>query len=128
MIKSAEEFKEIYDLATGEERDRLKEPADDAVWLDIIHKYPELEIEILNNHTISSKVLERLASSKDPDVRFDVASKRRNTRETFELLARDPVTSVRHCVACNAKTPREILIMLASDSAEAVAQSAIKRL
>ncbi|MGH2434611.1 hypothetical protein VXM67_13115 [Pseudomonas sp. Rh2] len=82
----------------------------------------------MNNHTISSVVLESLAASADPDVRFDVAMKRRITRKTFETLAEDPIASMRHCIACNAKVPRDILEILAFDRSDSVARAAKKRL
>lgn len=42
MIRAADEFKCIFDSAQGEERERVKKEADDAVWLEVVEKYPDL--------------------------------------------------------------------------------------
>lgn len=128
MINSAEEFWRLFHSSKPEDRLRLKEPAADDIWLDVVRRYPEMEVEVIKNHTISGVVLEALARSRDPDIRFEVAMKRRNTRRAFELLAEDDDASVRHRVACNPKTPADILRRLSLDFDEQVSLAAKKRI
>lgn len=94
---------------------RLREPATDDIWLDLIKYHENLHLFIALNKSLSSEVLFYLAKSKDENVRWQVACKRKLNYETFYLLSRDDDPSIRERIALNPKTPSSILEFLAND-------------
>ena len=128
MITSAEDFKRYVESENEDENAKAFDPAPDEVWFDVLLKYPELSRDVVFNHTISLKVLERLCLCEDMHVRWEIAIKRRLNRAIFEQLACDKSVIVRHRIACNPKVPEDILAQLAGDEDPIVSEAARKRL
>lgn len=127
LIKSAEEFKELWEQYEDSPHFPIVEVESDQVWLDVLEKYPHYDYFVVQ-YFVSPVVMAKLAYSQDADVRYRVASARRILPETFELLSKDKISSVRHEIAGNAKCPKEILVRLSRDSDEDVAEFAQKKL
>lgn len=129
MMHSAEEF---VRLRTSEDpaeyRRAAAEPASDAVWLDVVERYPELRSWVAHNKTVPANVLERLAGDPDPDVRRMVAAKRRLDPALISRLADDADDRVRHAVVCNSSCPPHVLRHLSNDRWSTVADEARSRL
>lgn len=121
MINSAKEF---IDLRQDNDPRATHDLAHEAVWLDVIRKYPDYKEWVVHNKTIPLSILRLLAKDSDARVRSVVAMKRKCDKEVFELLARDSDEEVRHQVARNKKTPRHILDWLRNDSSPLVAEAA----
>ncbi len=129
MIRSAQEF---YRLRTSSEpKDYTRaasEPAEEAVWLDVIESYPEMRFWAAQNKTVPLSVLRMLARDEDSRVRSMVAMKRKLDEDSFVLLASDRDAGVRHHVACNPKTPIVVLQRLSQDPEPFVAVRALENL
>jgi hypothetical protein len=129
MIRSADEFQRLRTSSKPEEYGRAAtEAADEAVWLDVLEKYPDMRFWVAQNKTVPLGVLRLLASDEDPRVRSMVAMKRTLDPEAFALLVRDEDVRVRHRVACNPKAPTEVLHQLSKDVDRYVAAAATERL
>lgn len=90
MIKSSAEFVRLRDSERAEEYQRAaNEEAPDAVWLEIISRYPSMRTWVAHNKTIPLDILRLLATDKSPTVRSAVASKRKLDAKLFEQLAQD---------------------------------------
>ena len=87
--------------------------AEEAVWLEVIERYPDMREWVIHNKTVPLSILGLLA--QDPELRPSVASKRKLSQEMFEAFGRDPDADVRYSVAHNAKAPRQVLEALAND-------------
>jgi hypothetical protein len=125
MIATADEFVRLR--GKNDER-ATRDAAPEAVWMDIIRKYPDMRVWVAHNKTVPASVLEVLASDSDPDVRLVVAMKRKCEPAILELLARDTDERVRERVVFNAKTPVPVLEILAKDPSERIADAATVRL
>ncbi|WP_175746628.1 hypothetical protein [Burkholderia pyrrocinia] len=128
MIHDADEFKRYSQSDDDEEFSRIYDSAEDVIWLDILEKYPDLSFYVVQNHTISERILDQLSLSEDRGVRWEVATKRRISRIIFERLSRDADAGVRQRIACNPKVPDDILIFLSVDLDELVSEFAKERL
>jgi hypothetical protein len=129
MIRSAEEFLHLRNSEQPEEYGRAAtEPANEAVWREIIETYPDMRIWVAHNKTVPLATLRMLAKDDNDRVRHMVASKRKLDMALFMDLARDPDESVRHRVAANAKAPADVLRYLSNDESPFVAAAAAQRL
>lgn len=129
MIRSAEEFVALRTSSERPEYHRAAhEDAPEAVWRDVIARFPEMRIWVAQNKTVPLAILEVLADDVDERVRLMVAQKRKLSRKLFELLAGDAAASVRRAVAFNASAPADLLARLAADPDPAVADAARSRL
>jgi hypothetical protein len=129
MIESADEF---VRLRTSDDRELYRratsDSAPEAVWLEVIGRYPEMKQWVAHNKTVPLTILELLADDLDPNVRHAVAQKRKLTLKLFAKLAEDSDETVRQRIACNAKVPMAILTQLVDDNSEIVASVARERL
>lgn len=129
MITSAEEF---VALRTSDDQDRYLQAAHDtapeAVWLDVITRFPDMREWVAHNKTVPLSILVILANDTDSRVRDMVAMKRKAGPVLLEKLARDPDGGARHSVACNRKTPVSVLHILAHDQETFIAETAKRRL
>jgi hypothetical protein len=129
MITSAEEFVRLRNSDEIELYTRAAhDSAPEEVWLDVIHRYPEMKKLVAHNKTVPHSILRILATDTDSDVRSMVARKRKAEWAILEALANDPCESVRTAIATNKKTPAYILQRLADDPCEYIAKVARKRL
>ncbi|MGC4060019.1 MAG: hypothetical protein QM749_03850 [Aquabacterium sp.] len=129
MIHSADEF---VRLRTSDHREEYLLAAEDdaplTVWLDVIHRFPEMREWVVHNKTVPLEVLELLARDEARKVRAVVADKKKLSLELFELLSCDPDEVVRQRIAYNRKAPIEVLKRLAGDQVELVRSAAQKQL
>jgi hypothetical protein len=129
MIRSAEEFRRLRRSDKPEEYGRAaSEPADEAVWREVIHSYPDMRVWVAHNKAVPLEILRILAKDDDVRVRSMVARKRKLDKALFMDLAHDRDESVRHSVACNGKAPAEVLRYLSKDEHRFVAEAATRRL
>jgi hypothetical protein len=125
MIGSAEEFIRLREM--NDER-ATHDDAPDAVWVEILDRFPAMREWVLHNKTVPVDVLRRLAQDPDSNVRYAVAIKRKCPPDLMEQLAHDPDESVRYGVVFNAKAPTSVLRVLTHDTSARVANKAIDRL
>jgi hypothetical protein len=129
MINSAQEFVRLRTSEDPQEYLRAaNEAASEAVWLEIIAKYPEMRVWVAHNKTISASILQILANDPDPSVRGMVARKRKLDISLIEKLAYDRDDAVRAAIAHNPKTPDTILRALVDDPWDEIARVAERRL
>lgn len=129
MIKTAEEFVRLRLSDLMEEYSRsADDSAPEEVWLEVIHKYPEMRKWVAHNKTVSQKILKLLAVDLDSNVRSMVATRRKAGEEILRKLAFDPDESVRLDVAANPKVTKEILLELLNDEWEEIVELARERL
>ncbi|MBV6290162.1 hypothetical protein [Pseudomonas aegrilactucae] len=125
MIDSAEKFIHLVDSATASDNSRaIIESASDDIWRDVANKYPDYEIYILQNRTISLDVLQHLSESDNWKTRRNIAMKRRSGEKILSKLSYDEHPIVRQAVAANKKAPHEDLKRLCSDIDERVSRVA----
>ena len=66
MISSAEEFLKLRTSEIKEEQDRASLGcADNNIWLEIIHNYPDYKFWVVHNKTIPIDILEQLAEDEN---------------------------------------------------------------
>jgi hypothetical protein len=100
VIESAEEFVRLRSSEDPEEYGLAAiEPAPEAVWLEVIARFPEMRPWVAHNKTVPLSILKILADDEDADVRAAVASKRKLSDELFIRLARDTDEGVRARIA-----------------------------
>jgi hypothetical protein len=129
MITSAEEFMQLRLSAEPDEyRRAATEEAPEAVWLDLIERFPEMREWAALNKTLPENVLWKLVRDEDRRVRFQVAMRRRLTEDMFSVLASDEDDGVRSRVCWNKRAPQPILERLAKDNSPMVAEAARRRL
>jgi hypothetical protein len=129
MIESVDEFVRLRASENPDDYDRAaNEEAPEAIWLEVVDRFPDMRSWVAHNKTVPLAVLKLLAKDEDPNVRFTVAGKRKLDDALFRDLARDDDETVRHRVAMNAKTPRDLVGLLCRDKARSVAEAARKRL
>jgi hypothetical protein len=121
VIESAEEF---VVLRTSDKEDEYlraaSEAASDAVWFEVIDRYPDMRQWVAHNKTTSAAVMERLAADSDPIVRYRVAMSNRAEPAVLRVLANDPDESVRAGVARHRRAPADVLDTLRHDSSAIV--------
>jgi hypothetical protein len=129
MIDSAEEFMRLRWSEDPEEYGRAAhEPAPIEVWEEVVERFPEARIWVVDNKTVPLAILDRLVSDPDPDVRFSVAMKRKLPSGLLERLAGDSDESVRLRVVMHRNTSVEVIQRLREDPWERVRVEAAKRL
>jgi hypothetical protein len=129
MINTAEEFVKLRTSDKPEEYLRaVSEVADLSVWLEIIHRYPEMRTWVAHNRTVPPEVLNVLARDADPAVRLAVAMKNKLSNDLFFLLASDADDGVRQRISCNKNAPHDVLKLLAQDRNELISEPASARL
>jgi hypothetical protein len=128
MIYSADEFVRLRTSENPDDYHRAaNEEASEAVWFEVLERFPEMRSWVAHNKSVPLSVLRVLADDADAQVRTAVASKGKLDDELFARLARDNDEGVRHRVAMNAKAPRHILDDLSRDNVEFVAEAARRR-
>jgi hypothetical protein len=128
-IASAEEFVELRcSEDPAEYRRAAHDGATEAVWRDVIDRYPDMKEWVAHNKTVPLEILRVLATDSDAAVRSSVAAKRKLDRALFVALSADEDESVRHQLACNARLPLDLLAALATDREPFVAAAARERL
>lgn len=125
MINSAEEF---VTLRISNSRRAALDNAPEAVWLDVINRFPEMREWVAVNKTLPESIHWHLVRDPDPRVRYQVADRRQLTEDMLVELAKDKDETVRHRVGWNKRTPRLVLEQLAQDSSSFVAETARERL
>ncbi|MBX3118605.1 MAG: hypothetical protein KF784_06040 [Fimbriimonadaceae bacterium] len=129
ILKDAEEFKRLRESQVSEEFLRAAHgTASEEVWLDVIHRYPELREWVAHNKTVPISILKILAKDSEPRVRFSVAVKRKLTPDLFCELAADEDEGVRQGIVYNPKVPKAILEQLTNDSVSLIREVAKSRL
>ena len=113
-IPTAEAFVRLRTGDSEAQRRAAWSPAPEAVWFEVIERFPEMRFWVAQNKTVPLAVLRHLARDDDPQVRHMVASKRKLDRELFELLAGDADESVRRRLALNPGLPADIRERLAA--------------
>jgi hypothetical protein len=129
MIESAEEFVRLRSSSNRLEYQRAAhDEAPEAVWQDVIQRFPEYRFWVAHNKTVPVSILRILAEDPDERVRSMVASKRKLPSELAAGLARDPSEIVRAAAARHRNTSPEVLSVLASDPSLLVREIAQQRL
>ena len=129
MIHSPEEFVRLRTSPDpAEYRRAALEPAEHAVWLDVLKRFPEMRFWVAQNKTVPHGILELLAADADPKVRGMVARKRKATPELLSVLAGDLDESIRFAVASNPSATEPVLRRLLQDSWSEVVRVAEERL
>ncbi|NEX91876.1 hypothetical protein [Caulobacter sp. 17J65-9] len=99
-IESAEEFRRLRLSNSKEEYARSAwAAAPDAVWTEVIDRWPELRVWVAHNRSIPAHVIDRLAADPDPDVRTRIAEKTALPPAVLERLLDDPAPGVRQAAA-----------------------------
>ncbi|WP_339533269.1 HEAT repeat domain-containing protein [Pseudomonas mucidolens] len=125
MIESAEEFIRLIDSSIEMDRRRaITDEASESVWMDIVSRYPDYEIFILQNETISKTTISILSRSQNWKTRHGVAKKRKSGIEILIHLSSDENPIVRQAIASNQKTPYAILKNLCLDTDDRVSRVA----
>ncbi|MDK0520027.1 hypothetical protein [Streptomyces sp. ML-6] len=117
MIETADEFVRLRNSSDPQEcRRAAVEEAPAQVWVEVVDRYPEERVAVVQNKTVPLAVLEILIDDPDARVRFMVAMKRKLSPDLLERLARDVDESIRIRVAQHRNTSRETLESLRKDS------------
>ncbi|WP_223547258.1 hypothetical protein [Pseudomonas sp. A-B-19] len=125
MINSAKEFIDLLNSGIEMDRERaVTDKASDSVWEDVILNYPDYEIFILQNETISPSTIKTLSKSLNWKTRHGVAKKRKSGTEILTYLSNDEDPIVRQAIASNQKTPYAILKKLCFDNDDRVSRVA----
>lgn len=73
MLQSADQYKEWFDAPDSMERARaLREPAPEAVWLEVISRFPECRADVAWNPEVPLSALKLLRQDEDEHVRWRV--------------------------------------------------------
>lgn len=73
VLQSADQFKEWFDAPASMERFRaLREPAPEAVWFEVISRFPECRADVARNPEVPLSALELLRQDDDEHVRWRV--------------------------------------------------------
>ena len=129
MIENAEQFVDLRKSEDPEEYGRAAtDHAPKSVWMDVIRRFPEMKIWVVQNKTVPEDILELLATDPDDSVRVAVAMKRKLSGNLYRTLALDAADVVRERIAYNAKTPQDVLAVLANDMNDRIAQVAQDRI
>lgn len=129
MINSAEEFVRLRESDCSEEQWRAgTDEAPEAVWWDVLARYPHKRVWVVHNKTVPHSILEHLAFDPEPNVRSTVARKRKLSPQLQQALMRDTDERVRSGLANNKKCAQEVLTLLALDSVRQVREPAERQL
>lgn len=121
MIESAEEFVRLRTSDNPNEYHRAAwEEANDAVWLDVIKRFPEMIEWVAHNKTISEEIIRILAIGSSRRVLEILARKARTPTDLLFKLAQHEDETIRMSVARNKKVPKEILESLLGDEWEEI--------
>ena len=124
MINSAENFIKLRISDNLEEQHRASfDEADEAVWLEIIHKYPEYKEWVIHNKTVPIQILEILAQDEDASVREAVARKRKINDYIFNILSTDKEEQVRYALISNTKLSKEKKIRIQTNDSPWLAKA-----
>jgi len=119
MIKDADEFYRLRNSELPEEYNRAaNELAELETWLDVIEKYPDMKVWVIQNKTIQIEILEKLIKDVDPKVRSAIARKRKINDMIFKLLANDTDENVKYSLICNTKIGLEYLKNISIDGSD----------
>ncbi|MEU5337807.1 hypothetical protein AB0G51_31455 [Streptomyces asoensis] len=117
MIETAEEFVRLRNSSDPQEcRRATVEEVPTKIWMEVVDRYPEERVAVVQNKTVPLAVLKILIDDPDARVRFMVAMKRKLSPDLLERLAHDVDESVRLRVAQHRNTSRETLEYLRNDS------------
>ncbi|WP_424567939.1 hypothetical protein [Streptomyces sp. CH-036] len=116
MIETADEFVRLRNSSDPQEcRRAAVEEAPAQVWMEVVDRYPEERLAVVQNKTVPLAVLEIMIDDPDTRVRFMVAMKRKLSPDLLERLAHDVDESIRMRVAQHRNTSRETLESLRRD-------------
>jgi hypothetical protein len=116
MIESADDFVRLRNSSDPREYRRAAvEEASVEVWREVVDRYPEERVGVVQNKTVPLAVLEMLLDDPDTRVRFMVAMKRKLSPDLLERLAHDADESIRMRVAQHRNTSRGTLESLRRD-------------
>jgi hypothetical protein len=129
MIETAEEFCRLRTSDDPAEYQRAAhDEAPEAVWREVVVRFPEMRFWVAHNKTVPLSILETLVDDPDGRVRFMVASKRTLPERLQLQLARDADEGVRRALAANAKATPRTLGLLATDAIAEIRDKATARL
>jgi hypothetical protein len=129
MIKSADEFVRLRTSELPAEYGQAThETADEAVWREVILRFPEMMEWVAHNKTISESIIRVLYDSGNERTRHALARKRRTPVDLLTHLANDESESTRLAVAMNPSVPVAILERLVNDPWIEVRRIAERRL
>ncbi|QNE77538.1 hypothetical protein F0344_25690 [Streptomyces finlayi] len=116
MIETADDFVRLRNSSDPQQCCRAAaEEASVQVWTEVIDRYPEERVGVVQNKTVPLAVLELLIDDPDTRVRFMVTMKRKLSPDLLERLAHDADESIRMRVAQHRNTSRETLESLRHD-------------
>ncbi|MFJ7085956.1 hypothetical protein ACIQU8_22330 [Streptomyces griseus] len=116
MIETADDFVRLRNSSDPREcRRAAVEEAPELVWMEVVDRYPEERVAVVQNKTVPLAVLEILINDPDARVRFMVAMKRKLPPDLLEHLAHDLDESIRMRVARHRNTSGETLESLRHD-------------
>lgn len=128
-IESAEEFVRLRLSEDPAEYSRSSyDWAEDAVWHDVLDRFPDMARWFVHNKSVPLAILDRLIDAGDPETLRWTMNKRKLSREQFERLARYPDGHIRQSIAGNAKIPQDLLETLQKDPNHWVRRSAYQAL
>jgi hypothetical protein len=117
MITSADEFRALVESDDVEERRRAAwEPASEAVWLEVLARFPDLHFFVAHNRSIPDTVIARLVEDGEERVRIRLAEKHSLPLRFLEQLARDPSELVVSSVITHKKAPEELVRSIAEET------------
>ena len=90
--------------------------AEDAVWHEVLDRFPEMARWVVHNKSVPHTILDRLIETGDRETRRWITSKRKLTPAQMKRLAQDPDWSVREGIADHPKILEELLLRLLRDS------------
>jgi len=129
MISSAEDFENLRASKSLFDGRRLVwEEAPDAVWHDIIERFPDSRTFVAQNQTLPLSILRTIACDVSVVVRRFVARKPRLPLDLQEQMAHDLDEGVRDNLAHNAKTEKSVLRILSGDPVASIALVSTQRL
>ncbi len=128
-IESAEAFVRLRLSEVPQESTRAAYAwAEDAVWHDVLDRFPEMARWVIHNKPVPHTILDRLIERGDADIRGRVCSKRKLTPNQMARLAQDVDPTVRQSIAEHPKIAEELLERLQKDSNHWVRRSAYQAL
>jgi hypothetical protein len=118
-IETAEEFVRLRSSEDAAEQQRAAHSAaPEAVWHDVIARFPAYRFWVAQNKTVPLSILRDLAGDTDARVRSMIARKRKLDRALFDSLALDAEASVRAALTHNPKCPEDLRVRLIAGLAD----------
>ena len=128
-IESAEEFVRLSWSEDGAESLRsVYGWAEDAVWHDVLNRFPDMTSWVIHNKSVPHTILDRVIETGDSGLREEVTIKRKLNAAQMERLVRDPDWRVRQGIAGHPKISEELLLRLQKDSNHWVRRRAYQKL